>query len=251
MEPIAVEQGRILYTSPILLNDEPYTLNVGYYNGEYEILSAVKKSETRLASKTQRKLVPGDVVQPIHFAVPVHDDGSRTIEEMPMGMATVDENTSFYTRGLGEGYFKLTFQMIDYAGKTYYSNECSFRVRNGVVERLPDGIVATAVRPDNSIEAHYISTETWRHEAWNEDIEFYYAVVDGETYTDLANTVGTNPNYDSTTGTVTIHLISDTLNLQDYVGVRMAYMTGTAYAAESVFERRDIVFKVESITEVW
>jgi len=251
MQPVAYERDRILYAVPIQLNGELYSLSVGQYNGEYEILSAVKQSETQLASKTQRRLEPGDVVEPIHYLVPVHDDGSRTIEDMPMGMITVDENTTFYTRPLGDGYFKLTFEMIDYAGQKYYSKECSFRVRNRVLERLPGGVVSNAVRPDNSYEVNYIRTETWLHEAWNQEIEYFAASVSFETYRALSSMTGTNPDYDGMTGTYTIQLVSDTIDLSDYEGVQVAYVTGTVYPADSAFHQRDIIFNVTSVTEVW
>ena len=263
MEPIGISPGRVLYAVPILLNSEPYTMNVGYNytnaypgTGSYEILGAWKKDteQVRAAGKTMRQLIPGDVVEPIHYLMPLRDDGTRTVEEMPMGVTTVTEDTIFHARTVGGGYFRLTFQMVDYAGNVYCSDEATLRVREGKIERLPDGIGPDIPQPEGSVPAEYVGTDTWLHEGWNQEITYYTATVDYNTYVSMAQSLGL-PNAESgdqMSGMgYTIQLESDTLNIADYAGARKVYLTGYYYAADTVWHRRDIVFMVESIIEVW
>ena len=263
MEPIGMSPGRVLYAVPILLNSEPYTMDVGYNytgaypgTGYYEILGVWKKDteKVRAAGKTMRQLVPGDVVEPVHYLMPLHDDGTRTVEEMPMGVTTVTEDTIFHARTVGGGYFRLTFQMVDYAGNIYYSDEATIRVREGKIERLPDGIGPDIPQPEGSIPAEYVNTDTWLHEGWNQEITYYTAGVGYDMYVSMAQSLGL-PNAESgdqTSGMgYTIQLESDTVNIADYAGARKVYLAGYYYAADTVWHRRDIVFMVESITEVW
>ena len=148
MEPIDMEPGRILYAVPILLNNEEYFLHVGYTydiggNGEYEILGAWKAddAEQGMASKTFRQLALGDEVKPLHYIMFQNAFGEWYIDypPLPMGFAVVSEDTRFYDRTVGNGYFALIFEMIDYAGNHYQSGQASFFVENGIVTRLPGG----------------------------------------------------------------------------------------------------------------
>ena len=150
MEPIGIEPGRISYAAPFLLNsatagtaewnhEAEYVLHVGYLyddegNETYEILGAWKTPDERgVASKTFYQLQPGDIVEPLHTLMLRNENGEWEIDDPPiaMGLAVVTEDTQFYTRSVGDGYFALFFEMIDYAGNHYYSDQASFRVRNG------------------------------------------------------------------------------------------------------------------------
>jgi hypothetical protein len=71
-------------------------------------------------------------------------------------------------------------------------------------------------------------------------------------YDHMANTIGVSPGGDRTDdGGYTIQLISDTIDLEAYVGMRMVYLSGTYFPPQDPSHRRDIVLNVESIYEVW
>ncbi|MCL1802074.1 MAG: clostripain-related cysteine peptidase [Eubacteriaceae bacterium] len=261
MEPISVDYDRAIYSIPIHLNSEPYNLYVGYYSygdlpedSGYEILGAWKTSNEldHTASRELVQLVPGDIVEPIQYLVPLHENGDRTIEAMPIGSITVTEDTKFHTKSLGDGYFALTFEMIDYAGNRFYSSQASFRVRNGNIVRLASGIHESSEQPAGSLPVEFIQSNKWLHDAWNQEITYYTATISSEEYAKLATSLGIAKDGDTTdNGGYSIHLVSNTLNLADYSGVRKAYIAGYYMRADTIWHRRDIVFNVEELTEAW
>ena len=176
-------------------------------------------------------------------------------EPMALGSTTITEDTTFYSDGIGNGYFALVFEMIDYAGNSYYSAECSFRVREGKIERLPEGIVpVTTVQPPGTFNGYYVSREIFRHEAWNEDIPYYTITLDYDDYVALANSLGL-PNGQAGDQTenagYTIQVYAEGFDLEDYVGMFKVYFNGVFQAADNIFHRRDIVCVVSEIYEVW
>ena len=272
MEPIGMEEGRILYAVPILLNsttggmgewkaDEEYSLHVGCTYGaggsrEYEILGAWKDSgeQRGMASKILRQLQPGDVIEPLHYPMLRNENNELYIDYSPMGMGilTVDENTRFYDRSVGDGYYALLFEMIDYAGNCYYSQEASLRVRNGKIERLPGGIKpATATQPPDTINGYYVSEESFHHDGRDEDISYYTIIIDAERYMAIAQALGLPEDGDSNGNGYTIQIYSDKLSLEPYVGMKQVYFKGECFPASTVYHQCDIVCNVESITEVW
>ena len=265
MEPIGTEDGRILYAVPILLNSEMYSMHVGYTydaegNGAYEILGAWKVGDEKrgLASKTLRRLMPGDVVEPIHYPMLLDEKGEWYIDydpPMPMGLLDVSEGTRFYDRSVGDGYFALFFEMIDYAGNHYFSGQCSFRVRNGQVKRLPEGIsFSPGVQPDGSVSSWALNAETGHDPDRNMDFTYYTATVTPETYAEMRRQAGLPPSPwgDTMTGMgYTIQVYSDVLDLSEYVGILRFYMFGECFAANSPLHRRDIVFRVTEIIDLW
>ncbi|MCL2548472.1 MAG: clostripain-related cysteine peptidase [Symbiobacteriaceae bacterium] len=252
MELISIENGRILYSCPIELDEEVYDLHVGFSKGEYEILSAVKRSHSLIASKNQRILQPGEIIYPIHYVVPMLETGPGEIVEIPMGQAVISETTSFYARPLGNGYFKLTFQMVDFSGNSWHSAECSFRVRNGEITRLPGGVNPMAAEtPEGFVEILNIREDSWFNSSWNQNIPYTYASVSPQLYRSLADILELTSPRDSNTGTYTIQITSDTIDLSQYLGTELAYVSGYIYAKESVFERRDIILVIEELIEVW
>ena len=259
MEPIGMEPGLILYAVPVMLNSEEYTLHVGYdmSSGEYEILGAWKDEnrDIKAPGRIMRQLEVGDVIEPIQLLIPVHADGSRSEEWMPLGMVTVTENTRFHERNIGTGYFALLFKMVDYAGNVYTSAQASFRVRQGQIERLPNGIVPmTTTQPEGSISASYLSLETFRHPDRDEDITYYTVILSSLMYQSMKEALGLpNPQWgDQISGQgYTIQIYSDTLNLDAYVDAKEFYLTGMFFAAETIYHQRDIVMRIDSIAEVW
>ncbi|MCL2299232.1 MAG: clostripain-related cysteine peptidase, partial [Firmicutes bacterium] len=272
MEPIGIEEGRILYAVPILLNsttggmgewkaDEEYSLHVGCAydaggNREYEILGAWKSGEAQrgVASKTLHQLQPGDVIEPLHYPMLRDDRGELYIDYPPMGMGllTVDEYTVFYDKSVGDGYYALLFEMIDYAGNHYFSQEASLRVRNGRIERLPGGIApATTTQPPDTINGYYLSKASFTQEGLGREIVYYTIIIDAERYEAIAGNLGLPAGSDSGGEGYTIQIYSDTFSLDPYVGMQQVYFKGECFAANTINHRLDIVCDVESITEVW
>jgi hypothetical protein len=188
--------------------------------------------------------------------MPLHDDGSRTVEAMPLGLVNVTEDTRFYERNIGEGYFALFFNMVDYAGNTFTSAQASFRVKAGKIARLPGGIKPmTDHEPEGSIPAMYLSKKTFHHPDRNEDIGYYEVVLEPNMYQSMKEELGLpNPTWGDQTsgeGSLTIQIYSDTLNLENYVGALKFYMTGVFFPAETIYHQRDVVMRVDQIIEVW
>jgi len=265
MEPVGAGPGYVLYAVPVLLNAEEHVLHVGYTygsgsEGKYEILGAWKAGDekTGAASKTLKKLKPGDMLEPLFPIMLQNDNGEWFIDEppMPLGSVTVNEDTSFYARTVGNGYFALFFEMIDYAGNSYLSSQASFRVREGRIERLPDGIkpATDATLPPGSIMGHYVQQRSFYHDGREEELFYYTVIVPADDYIEMANALGI-PNGaagDQTEGDgYTIMIYSDTFDLAPYAGMTQVYFTGTYFEGDTIYHRRDIVFRVESITEVW
>jgi len=258
LEPIAIAPGYVLFASPVMLNGEKYTLHIGYTESTqaYEILGAWKDREEGskgVHSKILHKLQPGDVIEPIMFLVPVHDDGTTSVEDMPLGEIIVTENTCFKMKTLSGGYYSLTFEMIDYAGKRYTSAPAFFRVRQGKVERLPGGIAPASTQeeqPFDSITGLYVEKHNFYHADRGENITYYTAIVSPQQYEQLANTLGMRQNSDSEYG-YTIQIYSDSFSLEPYVDMEKVYLVGDVFEASTAYHQRDIVFRVTKIIEVW
>ena len=273
MEPIGIEEGRILYAVPVLLNsttggmgewkaDEEYSLHVGCTydadgNREYEILGAWKAGgeQRGVASKILRQLQPGDVIEPLHYPMLRDDSGALYIDYPPMGMGllTVDENTSFYDKSVGDGYYALLFEMVDYAGNRYFSEEAALRVREGEIERLPGGIApAATAQPAGSIAGYYISKDLYYPDSQPEGVTFYTAYVDAEDYVRMAQVLGLPTDGDASGGGYTIQIYSDKFSLEPYVGMLKVYLKGDDwFAASTNHHQRDIIFNVDEVIEVW
>jgi len=271
MEPIDMAEDRILYAVPILLNsttggmgewkaDEEYSLHVGCTYGpaggrEYEMLGAWKSSgdQRGIASKILRQLQAGDVIEPLHYPMLRNDDGELYIDYPPMGMGllTVDGNTSFYDRSVGDGYYALLFEMIDYAGNRYYSREAGLRVRNGKIERLPGGIVPASAEEDQPLDS---ITGLFVHKHSDARAPYYTAIVSPEHYAQLADTLGLRKFGAGDDGGYgyTIQIYSDSFSMEPYVGMQKVYLVGEPlFEVTAVSQQRDIVFRVTKVVEVW
>lgn len=258
MEPIGMDAGYVLFASPIMLNGERHTLHIGYTiaTGEYELIGAWGDGEDRvkgMASKSLHTLEVGDVIEPVMFLLPLHDDGTRSVEDMPLGEVIVTENTRFREKHLSGGYYSLTFEMVDYAGNQYTSAPAFFRVREGVVERLPGGIKpAASEAPEGSIPGYNIELGSFYHEGRDENIPFYTIAIP-ETYSALVGELGLpNGNGGDSNGEgYTIQIYSDTIDLAPYVGMKKVYFYGTCFEGSTIYHRRDIVCNVTKVIEVW
>lgn len=129
-----------IYVTPVLLGSvgnlpgEDYLLYL-YFDetqGIYEILGAKKSmdAESGMADKELRKLVPGDILIPVQLMSRRQEDGSfpeldwakPTPEELEYGGAfMLSENAEFYEQLYLDGYYRITFEMVDYSGNIYES----------------------------------------------------------------------------------------------------------------------------------
>jgi hypothetical protein len=107
-----------LYNVPVLLNGELYTLCVSYLHrtGEYEIPGTrCLLRENGMASKDLRRLVPGDIVEPLHL----YEDNAGVRSLKPSGAVVYSEDTHIKEQKLPEGMYYLAFTMTDLYGNNY------------------------------------------------------------------------------------------------------------------------------------
>jgi len=263
MSPISVdaERGMIVYEVPIELNGEEHSLHVGCVldsdgSRAYEILGAWKTGDEQInaASKTYRQLVPGDVVGPIQWLRPFDEDGYYDDAKWAVVSGVVTENTHFAERSLGDGYFVFVFEMYDYAGNVYYSNPAGFRVRDGRMQRLPEGIRPMAdSQPPDSIAAHYLRRHSFYHDGRDENIPYHTVIVSPDQYAAMAEVLGLQNGHSGDTmgGGYTIQIYSDSMDVDVYAGAIEVYLKGEFFAAETIYHQRDIVFRVTEIIDVW
>ena len=130
-----------LYTVPILLNGEEYSLRVGYAisTGEYKILGASRGIDSNgMADRDLRMLQPGDIVEPLfYFLYDIYDEEEEYTAEPVDGISiVVTPNTSFAEMYMGEGMFIYIFEMIDIMGNSYLADNVAFIVEDGNVNLL-------------------------------------------------------------------------------------------------------------------
>ena len=130
-----------LYTVPILLNGEEYSLSVSYTyeTEEYKMLGARRGiDDNGMASKNLRKLQPGDVIEPLHYVFFDMDDEDEDATQMAVEKLTVTANTRFADMDLGDGKFVFMFEMVDVQNNSYLSETVMFLVENGDIYLLED-----------------------------------------------------------------------------------------------------------------
>ena len=264
MEPVAIGYNRILYRVPIFLNGERCALSVGYSDGKYEILSVMFEGDfqTRLAGKNMRRLAPGDVIEPIHPQLVANRDGTFDLIDTAIHKIVVNENTSFSRRELGSGYFKLRYQMIDYAGNIYYSNMCLIRILNDEILRVADGQLPEPEGSDGvGIEVMDLRKNVWFNPETGRDVDIFTAELTPEGYALIAGLLDVDPSGDSGTRTYTVQLhCYEIFDLNDYVGVKNVFIEGTYYTNRHVEElyglsypeeQYDIIFVVKDLLVMW
>jgi len=126
----------VLYKSPILLNGEEYALSIAYdvYGDEYIILGARQEmSENGMASKNLRKLVPGDIVEPLFYVI--YDiENSDDIEQLSVDSITVTPDTKIIKEDMGDETYLFLFEMWDYRGNSYQSELLFFTIEDGEIQ---------------------------------------------------------------------------------------------------------------------
>ena len=121
-----------LYSIPVLLNGEEYSISVSYTYAtkEYEILGARRGiDDNGMADRNLIQLQPGDVVEPLHYVI--YDTADAEFEQKALEKFIVTENTRFTEEDLGDGIFFILFEMIDVLGNEYLSEAAAFIVKDG------------------------------------------------------------------------------------------------------------------------
>lgn len=123
-----------LYSVPILLNDEPYNLQVAYDFAEeaWYILGASQGlDESGMASKEMRLLAEGDVITILWKLSSLSGDDDfelYTVDEL-----TVTADTAFGEAPLFDGSYAMVFEMWDAAGNYAYSDAVRFDCADGEI----------------------------------------------------------------------------------------------------------------------
>lgn len=147
MEPMSTDADNDIYTAPVLINGERYSLLITQdrTTGEFELLGAVPPvdAETSMAGKEIYELQVGDRIEALIYVMLAegHIDaqtGSRLFD-MPLGEIIYDNDTVFHMRPSSsvpdmESFFLIKFVMVDYAGNTYYSAAGYYSVLNGQIQ---------------------------------------------------------------------------------------------------------------------
>lgn len=135
-----------IYVTPIMLGSEANIPGEDYLlylyfdetTEQYEILGAKKPMDEQsgMADKELRKLAPGDILIPVprmawrladssftelSFIRPDPDD----VEHGRMFILT--ENAEFYNQLFLDGYYRITFEMVDFSGRRYESEPGWYR----------------------------------------------------------------------------------------------------------------------------
>ena len=123
-----------LYSVPVLLNGEEYSLQVAYdfSAGEWSILGAAPGlDESGMAAKELRLLEEGDVIT-VLWSFSTYN-GDEDFEKYAVGDVTVTADTSFGEAPLFDGRYAMVFEMRDAAGNTAYSDAVFFDCVDGEI----------------------------------------------------------------------------------------------------------------------
>lgn len=126
--------GYNVYSVPILLNGELYSLRVAYLFDQqsYYILGARKiLQDMDMLDKNLVQIQPGDEIVTLSYVGTSSDNYNEKLTKMETFIAT--ENTSFSDEYMGNGRFVMCFEMVDISGNTYYSEFVTFDVKDGKI----------------------------------------------------------------------------------------------------------------------
>ncbi len=118
-----------IYSVPILLNDEEYSLRLAYdFNrGRYEILGARKGlDETGMADKNLRLLEAGDEITPMFYACTI--TGDDELKHYPSETFTIGRNPQVEECWMGDGEYVMMFELTDAASNSIWSDLVSFTI---------------------------------------------------------------------------------------------------------------------------
>ena len=74
----------------------------------------------------------GDVIQTIHYATSISDDGDE-LTAVPVDTIKVTPETAFSEIELGDGLFIMMFAMRDSQGNVVYSSPVTFESKDGEI----------------------------------------------------------------------------------------------------------------------
>lgn len=123
-----------LYSVPVLLNGEPYNLQVAYdFSVEaWSVLGAAPGlDESGMAAKELRLLEEGDVITTIWKLASY--SGDDDFEMYAAEELTVTADTSFEEAPLPDGQYAMVFEMRDAAGNYAYSDAVTFDCTGGEI----------------------------------------------------------------------------------------------------------------------
>ena len=139
MELIDTADDYKLYTVPILLNGEEYSLSISYTiaTGKYDILGAWRGiDDNGMADKDLRQLQEGDTIEPLLFYLFDMDDPDEEPTIMSVDSFSLTENTSLEEIFMGDGYYILIYEMVDILNNSYLSDSVTYQIIDGVVHLL-------------------------------------------------------------------------------------------------------------------
>lgn len=118
-----------LYAVPILLNGEPYNLEVAYdFDTEAWYILGARQGidESGMADKELRQLVPGDEISTVWYLASLYDDDD--FEPYEAETLTVTEDTAFGEVSLPAGRYMMLFEFWDAQGNSGTSQSVTFDV---------------------------------------------------------------------------------------------------------------------------
>ena len=126
-----------LYSVPVLLNGEPYNLQVAYdfTTEEWSILGARQGiGEAGMSDKELRLLQPGDALTTIWYLSSY--SGEDGLEAYAVEELTVTADTAFAEMGLPNGRYGMVFEMRDAMDNYAYSDSVFFLCEDGKISTL-------------------------------------------------------------------------------------------------------------------
>lgn len=126
-----------LYSVPVLLNGEPYNLQVAYdfTTEEWSILGARQGiGEAGMSDKELRLLQPGDTLTTIWYLSSY--SGEDGLEAYAVEELTVTADTSFAEMELPDGRYGMVFEMRDAMDNYAYSDSVFFLCEGGEISTL-------------------------------------------------------------------------------------------------------------------
>ncbi len=123
-----------LYSVPVMLNGEEYSLQVVYdfEQEEWSILGARQGiDETGMAGKELRRLKTGDEIIPIWYST--SPSGGGDFEPYLSESITVTEQTAFAEINLPDGEYVMAFELRDTVDHSVYSDTVIFECRGGEI----------------------------------------------------------------------------------------------------------------------
>lgn len=126
-----------LYSVPVLLNGEPYNLQIAYdfTAEEWSILGARQGiGEAGMSDKELRLLQPGDTLTTIWYLSSY--SGEDGLEAYAVEELTVTEDTAFAEMELPDGRYGMVFEMRDAMDNYAYSDSVFFLCEGGEISTL-------------------------------------------------------------------------------------------------------------------